>query len=421
MRNIVAAPRPPLGDAKPMLDAQTHFEQIRDRLPGDLQARAAHLAAAEAVGLPTRRVESWHYTDLARLLKSGQATPVQAVDFSSVDAVLAHFEDGVLQAPPQAEGLEIAPFAGAISSAEAPSSAYVMAPAHVMADYNQALAQNGLLAEISGPLAPPLVVRTSGAENVHLAHHIHLAAGAKAVLVDDHMATGYANVVWDITLGEGAELTVLRSQQAGHQVGLSRVSLAAGARYKSVAMVSGGALARHEAHVTLKAAQAHAELHSAVLGHGLSKASTHADFTYTIEHQAADTSSNTSAYNVLDGHARGVFQGKIIVRPDAQRIDAQMQTRAMMLSEGAEMDAKPELEIYADDVVCAHGSAIGELDRDALFFLRSRGLDEATARHLLVAAFLEQVTSHIDEPGLSEIMRGLVDTKINALLGNPSI
>jgi Fe-S cluster assembly protein SufD len=98
-----------------------------------------------------------------------------------------------------------------------------------------------------------------------------------------------------------------------------------------------------------------------------------------------------------------------------------MQTRAMMLSEGAEMDAKPELEIYADDVVCAHGSAIGELDRDALFFLRSRGLDEATARHLLVAAFLEQVTSHIDEPGLSEIMRGLVDTKINALLGNPSI
>lgn len=414
MRNIVPALRPPLGDAKSMLDAQSHFEQIRDRLPGDLQARAAHLAAAEAVGLPTRRVESWHYTDLARLLKSGQATPVQAVDFSCVDTVLAHFEDGVLQAPPQAEGLEIVPFAGAISNTETPSFA------HVMADYNQALAQNGLLAEISGPLAPPLVVRTSGAENVHLAHHIHLAAGAKAVLVDDHMATGYANVVWDITLGEGAELTVLRSQQAGHQVGLSRVSLAAGARYKSVAMVSGGTLARHEAHVTLKAAQAHAELHSAVLGHGLSKASTHADFTYTIEHQAADSSSNTSAYNVLDGHARGVFQGKIIVRPDAQRVDAQMQTRAMMLSEGAEMDAKPELEIYADDVVCAHGSAIGELDRDALFFLRSRGLDEATARHLLVAAFLEQVTSHIDEPGLSEIMRGLVDTKINALLGNPS-
>ncbi len=395
-----------------MLDAQAHFEQIRDTLPGDGQARAATLAAAEAVGLPTRRVESWHYTDLARLLKSGEAASVRTVDFSSVKALEAHFDNGVLHSEPQAEGLTLAPFTNTIASPDAPS------PDNVMANYNHALAQNGLTAEVSGTLAHPLIIRTSGAEPVHLAHKISLAAGAKAVLVDDHMATGYANVVFDITLGEGAELTLLRSQQAGHQVGLSHVTLEQDARYKSVAMISGGTLARHEAHVTLKAAHAHAELHSAVLGHGLSKAATHADFTYVIEHQAADTSSHTSAYNVLDGNARGVFQGKIIVRPDAQRVDAQMQTRAMMMSEGAEMDAKPELEIYADDVVCAHGSAIGELDRDALFFLRSRGLDEATARHLLVAAFLEQVTTHIDDEGLSEIMRGLVDAKINTLLGN---
>ena len=397
-----------------MLDAQSHFEQIRDTLPGDGQARAATLAAAEAVGLPTRRLESWHYTDLARLLKSGEATGVRTVDFAGVKALEAHFENGLLHGEPQAEGLSVAPFSNTIAHTEAPS------PDTVMASYNHALAQNGLTAEVSGTLAQPLVIRTSGTQPVHLAHKISLAAGAKAVLVDDHMATGYANVVFDIHLGEGAELTLLRSQQAGHQVGLSRVTLEQDARYKSVAMISGGTLARHEAHVTLKAAQAHAELHSAVLGHGLSKAATHADFTYVIEHQAADTSSNTSAYNVLDGNARGVFQGKIIVRPDAQRVDAQMQTRAMMLSEGAEMDAKPELEIYADDVVCAHGSAIGELDRDALFFLRSRGLDEATARQLLVAAFLEQVTTHIDDEGLSKIMRQLVDTKINTLLGNLS-
>ena len=106
---------------------------------------------------------------------------------------------------------------------------------------------------------------------------------------------------------------------------------------------------------------AHAELHSAVLG----RDKNHADFTYEIDHQAADTSSNTTAYNVLDDASRGVFQGKVIVRQDAQHVDAQMQTRAMMLSDGAEMDAKPELEIYADDVACAHGSAIGELDKDA--------------------------------------------------------
>ena len=420
MRIISAARTQPAREAKPMLDAQSHFEQIRDTLPGDGPARAARLAAAEAVGLPTRRVESWHYTDLARLLKSGEATSVHTVDFSSAKALEAHFEDGVLLSSPQVEGLTLAPFVGAPEAAavapDAPDAPDAPSPDTVMATYNQALAQNGLVAQVSGTLAQPLVLRTSGAEPVHLAHKITLAAGAKAVLVDDHMATGYANVVLDITLGEGAELTLLRSQQAGHQVGLSRVTLAEGARYKSVALVSGGTLARQEAHVTLRAASAHAELHSAVLGHGLSKAATHADFTYVIEHQAADTSSHTSAYNVLDGDARGVFQGKIIVRPDAQRVDAQMQTRAMMLSQGAEMDAKPELEIYADDVVCAHGSAIGELDRDALFFLRSRGLEEATARHLLVAAFLQQVISHIDDEALSEIIGALVEVKINALL-----
>jgi Fe-S cluster assembly protein SufD len=109
-----------------------------------------------------------------------------------------------------------------------------------------------------------------------------------------------------------------------------------------------------------------------------------------------------------------VFQGKVIVRKDSQHVDAQMQTRAMMLSEGAEMDAKPELEIYADDVVCAHGSAIGELDKDALFFLRARGLDEASAIYLLVAGFIEQVLSHIDDEVMADSLRALVAQKIAA-------
>jgi Fe-S cluster assembly protein SufD len=162
--------------------------------------------------------------------------------------------------------------------------------------------------------------------------------------------------------------------------------------------------------VAFTAAGAHAELHSAVLGRG----DNHADFTYVIDHQAAETSSNTTAYNVLDAASRGVFQGKVIVRKDSQHVDAQMQTRAMMLSEGAEMDAKPELEIYADDVVCAHGSAIGELDKDALFFLRARGLDEASAIYLLVAGFIEQVLSHIDDEVMADSLRALVAQKIAA-------
>lgn len=250
---------------------------------------------------------------------------------------------------------------------------------------------------------------------MHLHHKIKLADGAKAVLVDNHMSAAYTNARFDIALGEGAELTFIRSQQAGHQVNVSQVELARGAQFKSIALVSGGALARYEAQIKLKAEGAHAELHSAVLG----RDKNHADFTYEIDHQAADTSSNTTAYNVLDDASRGVFQGKVIVRQDAQHVDAQMQTRAMMLSDGAEMDAKPELEIYADDVACAHGSAIGELDRDALFFLRARGLDEAAARHLLVAGFIEQVLAHIDDAALADVFRALLAQKITAQFSKP--
>lgn len=384
-----------------MLNATTRFEELKASLPGDAAARATALAAAEARGLPTRRVESWHYTDLPRLLKTTASDRLDAVNFIGVDALMAAFDDGKAEAMPQADGLTITPFAGAAAITD-----------ETMAQYNAALATNGLQAQIYGTLAQPLVVTTGGTSDVHLAHKLTLAAGAKAVLVDNHMAGGYSNVTFDIALEAGAELTVLRSQQVGHHVGQSRVTLAEGAQYKSVALVTGGALARHETHIELAAKGAHAELHSAVLGHG----GNHADFTYVIDHSAADTSSNTSAYNVLDGQARGVFQGKVIVRPDAQRVEAEMQARAMMLSEGAEMDAKPELEIYADDVACAHGSAIGELDREALFFLRSRGLSEAAARHLLVAGFIEQITGHIEDAGLHEIMRALIETKISGLL-----
>ena len=391
-----------------MRDATAHFEQIKDALPGDTAARLAALTAAEANGLPTRRVESWHYTDLPRLLQAEAGDLIEAVNFIAVDALMAVFDEAVLQDTPQADGLSVKPFAGAAPIGETP-----------MAQYNAALAQNGLVAKINGTLAQPLVITTSGTSDMHLAHHITLAAGAKAVLVDNHMAAGYGNNVFDVALEEGAELTLIRVQQAGRQIGQSRVHLAAKAQYRSVAMALGGGLARQEAQIVLAAEGAHAELHSAVLG----RDNHHADFTYVIDHQAPNTSSHTTAYNVLDGGARGVFQGKVIVRPDAQHVEAEMQTRAMILAEGAEMDAKPELEIYADDVACAHGSAIGELDREALFFLRSRGLDEATARHLLVSAFIEQVTAHIGEApvegdGLAQIMRQLIAGKVSSVLGD---
>ena len=385
-----------------MLEAQAYFDRVSGDLPGDAAAREAALAAAEALGLPTRRQEAWHYTDVTRLLGMAAEDRIDAVDFSTVSPLMAVFDNGKLVDTPKADGLAFHRFEAAPVGDDA------------MLNYNAALAQDGLNVELSGSLAQPIVLTTTGGEAMHLHHKITLADGAKAVLVDNHMSAAYTNARFDIELGAAAELTLIRSQQAGHQISAAQITLAREARFKSVALVSGGALARHAARIALMDEGANAELHSAVLGRGKN----HADFTYEIDHQAAHTSSNTTAYNVLDDAARGVFQGKVIVRKDAQHVDAQMQTRAMMLSDGAEMDAKPELEIFADDVACAHGSAIGELDRDALFFLRSRGLDEASARYLLVAGFIEQVLAHIENDGMAGALRGLLAQKMSAQFSN---
>lgn len=252
-----------------MLDAKSHFDRIGADLPGDAALRQATFAAAEARGMPTRRQEAWHYTDVTRLLKRPADDRLDAVNFLAVDPLMAVFDNGEFVEIPQAEGLSLHDFENASAENDA------------VLDYNAAFAQGGLNAEISGILAQPLIVTNAGSDPVHLHHKIKLANGAKAVLVDNHLTTAYANVRFDIDLGDGAELTLIRLQQAGHQIGTSQISLAAKAQFKSVALVTGGALARHEARVKLHAAGAHAELHSAVLGRG----ENHADFTYEIDHQ----------------------------------------------------------------------------------------------------------------------------------------
>lgn len=390
-----------------MLNALAHFEQLKPNLSGDIGAREHALQQAERLGLPTRRSEPWHYTDLARLLKKSQSGQAKAEnswllthDFSASKPLYVSFADALLTRD-----------TGAISSDFA-----AIEPANeadVMGLYNQALAQSGLTLDLTENLEGPVIVETSGGQSQHLKHRIKLAAGVQLTLIDDHAATGYSNVSWDIELDENASLTFLQMQQAGQQVAMCEARLAADASFTKITLLSGGDIARHATHISLQRAGAQAQLHSAVLGSGDS----HSDVTYVIDHQSCDTQSHTSSHQALGDRARGVFQGKVIVQRDAQRVDAQMQARAMMLSEGAEMDAKPELEIYADDVICAHGTAIGEIDADALFFLRSRGLDEVTARQLLIGGFIEQVLGHCEDPAIADVLRHHIEHKISALMG----
>jgi Fe-S cluster assembly protein SufD len=163
------------------------------------------------------------------------------------------------------------------------------------------------------------------------------------------------------------------------------------AYFDQFALTTGAALSRHAVTVSLTAPEAQARLH----GVYLLREAQHGDTTTLIHHQAPQTTSNEHYRGVLDGRARGVFQGKIIVAPHAQKTDGRQMSRVLLLSDQAEANNKPELEIYADDVQCSHGATIGQLDDTALFYLRSRGIPQAQARALLIEAFITEVIESI--------------------------
>ena len=386
-----------------MLDATAHFEAVRDRLPGGpevLQARKTALARAEQNGLPTRRNENWHYTDLARLLKQNQATPVRAnaFDAGALSPLQIMFENGVLINEPVSDDCaSIESLAGALGRGV--RSHEDNASDNDMAAFNFAMAQDGAVITINGTPARALELLTRGDETAHLRHSIKVESGT-VTLIENLQTSGYTNFVLDVDVASGARVLLVRVQSAGHHIGLTRVKLNGDGAFRAVTFVTGGNLARHETHIRLLGEGAHAGVHGAILGHG----TMHADMTSHLHHETANTDSLTTLHAVLDDAAQGVFQGKVVVARDAQHVDAQQQSRAMMLSERAHMSAKPELEIYADNVACAHGAALGELDADALFFLRSRGIDEAAARHMLISGFLAAPLAHIENEDLRSLV-----------------
>ena len=353
------------------------------------------MARAEQTGLPTRRSENWHYTDLARLLKQTDAAPVRAnaFDASALAPLQMVFENGVLINEPAGDDcVSIESLANALASGARNHGDDVSD--NDMAAFNLALAQDGAVMTIDGTPAGALELVTRGDETAHLRHAIKVERGT-VTLIENLQSNGYTNAVLDVEVASGARVLLVRVQSAGHHVGLTRVSLNGDGAFCAVTFVTGGNLARHETHIRL-------------LGEG-ARWCAWCDFgprhhacryDLALHHETANTDSLTTLHAVLDDAAQGVFQGKVVVARDAQHVDAQQQSRAMMLSERAHMSAKPELEIYADDVACAHGAALGELDADALFFLRSRGIDEAAARHMLISGFLAAPLAHIENEDL---------------------
>jgi len=235
--------------------------------------------------------------------------------------------------------------------------------------------------------------------------------GAEASVILSHAGSAVgeylSNSVTEISLAQNAtlRLTILQ-EDAMEAANLSTtfVSVARDSVFESFTLSMGGRMTRNDTHVTLDGSGAECRLDGAYLMRGRQ----HCDNTTRVEHRVPNTRSDEMFKGVLDDEARAVFQGKIVVERDAQKTDGQMLNKTMLLSDQAEIDTKPELEIYADDVKCSHGAASGQIDETALFYLRSRGIPEAQARNLLIQSFMGQVVERIADENLRDVIIGKI-------------
>ena len=368
-----------------------------------MQQEAKEVFAAN--GWPNKRNEDWHYTDLsARLPSSFQNQSLELSEDVRLDNLTCDVEDalqldfinGLLtEVEELPDGVEISALIDHPELVQQ-SDEDVTDP---LLYANLAHLETGIVIDVSQVIEEPMEIHfhnTSADEASFVRIIFRLAEGANLTLIESHSGWGHTQLVSDVYQHEDSMLRHLRLHQAEDtQVSLllNRVSLDARAHYHNVAISLSGGLGRLETRVTFNAPGSHAGLATALLLGGKQ----HIDITTRLNHLSADTTSDTIARTILDDEACGIFQGKVIVHEDAQRVEATQKSDALMLSADAMMNVKPELEIYADDVACAHGSAIGEIDYEALFFLRSRGIDEEAARIMLVEGFVSEILGRLDD------------------------
>ena len=394
------------------------YAGLKDRMRGDPAARAAGAEAFARNGLPGPREEAWRYTSLRPLAEMAFHEPMvlvadcaaQLAALPEIDAPRLVFVDGRFRSD-----LSNVP-ATAIVRTGMPAFGRLADLNEKLVALNTMLAEDGAAIEVAdGVDAGTVLLVNLGSDAhgrpvaFHPRHAITLGRGAKLTLLEINAGAGvyFNNPVLSAEIAEDAALVHLRMQQeAAGAFHLSTVFAEVGARgtYDSFLLALGGRLARVEVHARLAGAGAMAHLNAAQLLGG----SQHSDFTTVIRHDAPATASRQTVKNVLTGHSKGVFQGKIEVARIAQKTDGYQMNQTLLLSRDAEIDSKPQLEIYADDVKCSHGATVGELDADQLFYLQSRGIPAEAARNMLIRAFLSEALDPITHEGARAAMEAAV-------------
>jgi Fe-S cluster assembly protein SufD len=403
------------------------FAVARERLPGSgkvADARSQAFDAFERAGLPNRRIEEWKYTDLRALMR--EVLPLAAApDAAAIKRARAALKTASVKGAVKlvlVDGVFVAELSDA---AEAGASVNTLRQAlecgdsdllttdatDAMIALNAAMATDGVIISVAdgANLTKPLQiihVTTASKASTFTRSQISIGQGARATLVESFVAADGAkayqvNDAVMLSVGDGADLSHVRLMaEAPDAANITSGILTVGAKvtYNLFNMTSGAALSRFSGLVALKGEGS--ELNAN--GVNLLKGTQHGDTTLVVDHVVPHCTSREIFRAVVDDRAHSVFQGRIIVRPHAQKTDGKMMTRALLLSDEAEADNKPELEIFADDVTCGHGATAGALDESLLFYLRARGLPEKEAQALLIQAFVGEAIEGIANDGLRE-------------------
>jgi len=411
------------------------FSVARDRLPGTdgvTEARRQAFEIFARAGLPNRRIEDWKYTDLralmrevlplapapdaAALQRAGAALKVHAIEGARqlvlVDGVfapdlsdLASLDDGLsirtLRDALETDGAQLQP-----EDLSSETSSAMMA-------LNTAMMTDGLMIMVAKDVAlkRPLhivhIASVAQPASMFTRSLVMLGKGASATLVESYIAASGAKAyqvhdALSLAIGDDARLDQVRLVEDSHDafnISSAVVTLGTRAHFNTFGMTSGAAVSRYQANIVVAGEHSRVETNGVNLLNGRQ----HADTTLLLDHAVPNCASREIFRAVVDDRAHSVFQGRIIVKPKAQKTDAKMMTRALLLSDDAEADNKPELEIFADDVTCGHGATTGALDESLLFYLRARGLSEKEAQALLIQAFVGEAIESIANDDLREL------------------
>jgi Fe-S cluster assembly protein SufD len=421
------------------------FVAAKAKLPGAgavAQLREAAFRSFDSRGLPHRRVEEWKYTDLRALMRDAKplALPPDAAAkaraksagtlVGDVECRRVVFVNGAL-VPELSDlaglepGLSIRSMAQALAAADPLVTAHlgqVVATDDVAVALNTAFMGDGAVIRVAAGAAvdrPIHLIFVS--PDVPAAEFtrslVVVEKGARVMLIESHEGLDgpdyQVNAAIEMVVGDEAHVDHIKLIGEGAKaLHISSLMAAVGAhaRFNAFTYATGGAVVRNQMFLRLDGVESVVGIRGATLLHGRQ----HVDSTLVLDHKAVGCQSRELFKTVLDDDSRGIFQGKIVVRPHAQKTDARMMTQALLLSETAEADNKPELEIFADDVQCGHGATSGALNQDLLFYLKARGIPRKEAEALLIQSFVGEAIEGIEHAGLREVLMEAVAAWLRA-------